>query len=136
MRPETARLETGETETVSEIMLDQKQFEITDGYVGSFGVSYKTANEDTLREAVQKAASRNGQSVEQIKADLLVGQKIAWCDSPNHAYDHGTGYIRTKRNAKPVQLVKCSCGHSVPLARVMSSSMGTSCPDCYDRMSN
>ena len=36
---------------------------------------------------------------------------------------------------KPVELVECSCGHSVPRALAMSASLGTSCPDCYDEMS-
>ena len=31
--------------------------------------------------------------------------------------------------------VLCSCGHSVPKSMVMSSSSGTCCPECYDRMS-
>jgi hypothetical protein len=30
--------------------------------------------------------------------------------------------------------VKCDCGHSVAPALVMSASMGSSCPGCYDRM--
>ena len=38
-------------------------------------------------------------------------------------------------NAK-IQYVKCSCGHIVPKSSVMSASMGSSCPDCYDRMSD
>ncbi len=41
-----------------------------------------------------------------------------------------------KRAPKPVELVRCDCGHSVPRIRVMSASMGTSCPRCYDRMSD
>lgn len=32
-------------------------------------------------------------------------------------------------------MVKCSCGHTVPSVQVMNASNGTSCPDCYDRMS-
>lgn len=32
-------------------------------------------------------------------------------------------------------LVKCDCGHSVPRRLVMSASLGSACPDCYDRMS-
>ena len=36
---------------------------------------------------------------------------------------------------EPANLVKCSCGHAVPASLVMSASTGTSCPDCYDRMS-
>ena len=34
------------------------------------------------------------------------------------------------------ELVKCVCGHRVPRSLVMNASMGTSCPDCYDRMSD
>ncbi len=37
--------------------------------------------------------------------------------------------------APPVKMVKCSCGHTVPSGSVMSASMGSSCPDCYDKMS-
>jgi hypothetical protein len=34
------------------------------------------------------------------------------------------------------RMVKCNCGHTVPQALVMSANLGTSCPDCYDRMSD
>ena len=34
------------------------------------------------------------------------------------------------------ELVRCSCGHSVPRTLVMNTSTGTACPDCYDRMSD
>ena len=34
------------------------------------------------------------------------------------------------------RMVKCSCGHTVPASWVMSASLGTSCPDCYDDMSD
>ena len=44
-----------------------------------------------------------------------------------------------EKQPTPVQvkqeMVKCSCGHTVPRFQVMSASMGTSCPRCYDRMS-
>ena len=33
-------------------------------------------------------------------------------------------------------LVKCACGHTVAKNLVMSTSNGSSCPDCYDRMSD
>jgi hypothetical protein len=39
------------------------------------------------------------------------------------------------RVVEPVEMVRCSCGHTVPRIQVMSTSFGTSCPDCYDRMS-
>ena len=35
----------------------------------------------------------------------------------------------------PVPTRKCDCGHTVPVGSVMSASMGSSCVDCYDRMS-
>ena len=38
--------------------------------------------------------------------------------------------------APPVKMVKCSCGHTVPSGSAMSASMGSSCPECYDRMSD
>lgn len=37
---------------------------------------------------------------------------------------------------KSTEMVKCSCGHTVSKISVMNSSRGTSCPDCYDRMSD
>ena len=37
--------------------------------------------------------------------------------------------------AQPIEMVKCACGHTIPRGSVMSTSMGSSCPDCYDRMS-
>ncbi len=30
---------------------------------------------------------------------------------------------------------KCDCGHTVPQTLVMSASLGSSCSDCYDKMS-
>ena len=40
---------------------------------------------------------------------------------------------------QPVRVTKvslCDCGHKVPAAWVMRASMGTSCPDCFDSMSD
>jgi uncharacterized membrane protein len=37
--------------------------------------------------------------------------------------------------APAVVMKKCSCGHTIPAHMAMSASMGSSCPDCYDRMS-
>lgn len=44
--------------------------------------------------------------------------------------------LKTAPEPKPVEMKKCSCGHTVPAISVMSASMGSSCVDCYDRMSN
>ena len=52
----------------------------------------------------------------------------------------GNAYERKmaeRRAARPaIKMVKCSCGHTVPSHSVMSASLGSSCPDCYDRMSD
>lgn len=116
--------------------LDPAEYEITNGYVGMFGKTYETATAETLADAVEKAVERAGKTTDEIEQLLLAGKSVAWCNSPNYDRDHSRGIIRRKRAASPVQLVDCDCGHSVPRPWVMSASRGTSCPDCYDRMSN
>ncbi len=37
---------------------------------------------------------------------------------------------------RPVEMVVCDCGCSVPSGSVMRASLGSSCVDCYDDMSN
>lgn len=118
------------------IELNPADYEITDGYVGSFGKTYQTATADTLSLAIAGAVERSGKPVEEIKRMLADGEATEWCDSPNYYYDHSKGIIRRKRKASAVALVACDCGHRVPRSQVMSASRGTSCPDCYDRMSN
>lgn len=55
--------------------------------------------------------------------------------------DCGTGWyseIRYKPAPRPViqvEMKKCDCGCTIPKSSVMSASLGSSCPDCYDRMS-
>lgn len=116
--------------------MNPSEYEITDGYVGSFGITYKPATNETLSAAIAAATQRNNTTEAQVVEMLQNGVKVAWCDSPNHYYDHGTGYIRRKRAARPAPaLVHCDCGHSVEAILVMSASQGTSCPDCYGRMS-
>lgn len=117
------------------IVLNPDFFEIHDGYVGHFGKEFKPATQDALNDAVEKAMVRNGKTNLEIINMLLDGEPVQWCDSPNHYYDHGVGIIRKKRAIKHVELIKCSCGHSVPQSQVMNASLGTSCPDCYDKMS-
>lgn len=116
--------------------MNANEYEITNGYIGNFGISYKTATPATLAEAIAAAAKRNDVTEARICEMLQNGVKVTWCDSPNYYYDHSTGYIRRKRAPRPVQLVECDCGHRVERALVMNASRGTSCPDCYDRMSD
>jgi len=39
------------------------------------------------------------------------------------------------RQRAPVEMAHCDCGHECRRRHVMSTSNGTSCPACYDRMS-
>lgn len=41
-----------------------------------------------------------------------------------------------KRPAPVVEMVTCDCGCEIDKRLVMRASLGTSCPDCYDRMSD
>ncbi len=43
--------------------------------------------------------------------------------------------IRTPRVVAETESVMCDCGHSVHAESVMHASIGSSCPDCYDRLS-
>ena len=112
------------------------EYEISDGYVGAMGVSYETATAATLADAIEKAAVLNKRSEDSIKTSLLAGKLVAWCEGLNYAYTHRYAGVRRKRTLPPVGLVACDCGHTVPRAQAMSASQGSSCPDCYDRMSN
>ena len=47
-----------------------------------------------------------------------------------------TPVLKTDAKIAPVLPFKANCGHSVPRSAIMMASRGTSCPDCYDRMSD
>lgn len=119
--------------------MNASDYEITSGYVGSLGKTYKTATDQTLSDAISAAIMYNsgkGFTTESIVKALDNGWSVAWRQSPNYYYDHSEGMIRRKRSAKPTEMVECDCGHSVPRGQRMSASLGSSCPACYDRMSD
>ena len=47
---------------------------------------------------------------------------------------------QTTADSEPIrvlpEMVECDCGHECGAAMVMSASLGTSCPDCYDTLSD
>ena len=108
----------------------------TDGYVGSMGRSWKTPTAEMMTEIISGAMSENMMTEAEVVTLILSGKAVRWGKSPNYYYDHSDAVVKLKTTPKPQQLVRCDCGHSVPRALVMSSSTGTSCPDCYDEMSN
>jgi predicted Zn-ribbon and HTH transcriptional regulator len=81
----------------------------------------------------------NNMTIEEACAALKGGKTLRH-DSEDW-YDNLRSYaaIERERAARPVvveDMVKCDCGHTVERSQVMSASLGTSCPDCYDEMSN
>jgi hypothetical protein len=121
---------------IGEQKMNASNYEISSGYVGSFGKSYQTATDQSLAEAIESAAQFNQTTTDSIRNLLENGTSVNWCQSPNYYYDHSLGSIRMKRTRQSVKMVMCDCGHEVPAGQRMSASMGTSCPDCYDRMSD
>jgi hypothetical protein len=109
---------------------------ISNGYVGQWGITWKTPTHDELEQAIVGAMEIEGKTRNDIIAILESGKSVRWCQSPNYYYDHSYGKIGTRRTAQPVEMVMCNCGHRIEKNMVMSASMGTSCPDCYDRMSD
>ena len=73
--------------------------------------------------------------------EALSAGKLARYKLPGTAHDwfdklrDADAVIEPKIQKKP-ELVRCSCGHSVSKINVMNASLGSSCPDCYDRMSD
>jgi hypothetical protein len=115
--------------------MELKHMTMTDGYIGSMGKTWKTPTADELERAIVGAMEIEGKTREQIVAILESGKSVKWTKSPNFYYDHSYGVISRKRSAPPVVMVECDCGHSVTQGQQMTASLGTSCPDCYDRMS-
>jgi predicted Zn-ribbon and HTH transcriptional regulator len=60
--------------------------------------------------------------------------------------EYGTDWYQKVREAdaaaaraakrQAAEMVRCDCGHTTAKHMVMSASRGTSCPNCYDRMSD
>ena len=79
-------------------------------------------------------------SLEEITAKLETGAVVrigsGWNDEIRCADAYAAKLAARRAAATPVKMVKCSCGHTIPSISVMSTSTGSSCPDCYDRMSN
>ena len=115
--------------------MDRANMFMSSGYVGSMGISYHIPTEAELEEAIAGAMEIEGKTREEIVALLDAGRAVRWCQSPNYYYDHSYGKLSHRRDAAPVALIRCDCGHSIPHGQVMSASLGKSCPDCYDRMS-
>jgi hypothetical protein len=121
---------------IKELKMKLENMLISDGYVGSMGITWETPTQDNLERAIIGAMKIETKTREEIIAILESGKPVRWCKSANYYYDHSYGKIGTKRAPKQVDIVKCDCGHEIEKGLVMSASLGTSCPDCYDNMSD
>lgn len=111
------------------------EWQIDNGYVGALGHNYKPVTPEQIEPAIIGAMNIMGKTRPEIIEMLNAGQSIKWCKSPNYYYDHSYGMLY-KPQKRTVEMVECSCGCIVEKEFVMMASLGTSCPDCYDRMSN
>jgi hypothetical protein len=110
---------------------------ITNGYVDRFGLHWTVPTEAEVERAISGAMSIMGLSRDEVIAQLELGNTIRWCESPNFECDHSYGRLGTVTvRPQTRQVVRCACGHTCDKAQVMHASLGTSCPGCYDRMSN
>lgn len=119
--------------------MDAREYVYTTGYVGAMGKMWKPCTGCELEEKLNMAAEKNGMSREKLESLLNDGRGAAAKtgeQSPNYYYDHSMAMIRAANvPKKQVEMKKCDCGCTIPKMSVMSASMGSSCPDCYDRMS-
>ena len=113
---------------------------------GAYDKQFRIATDEEIKSAIQQAMeldqwdknteSMRKRSRDEIIAELNAGREIKYAPTANHYYTHDMKRIRIYREPAPApELVKCDCGHSVPRGSRMSASFGSSCPDCYDRMS-
>lgn len=102
--------------------------------------------------AIAEIISGNRTAAEIVATELLEPYSVHYyydADSGRYAEDHEhmdafealRDAYDAHREARRTPLVKpelvlCSCGHRVARALVMHASLGTSCPECYDRMSD
>lgn len=115
--------------------IDLAKLVMTNGYVGRMGQEWKTPTCETFELAVAGAMKHNAMTRQQVIDALASGKRLDWGRSPNHYYDHSMAVIGTRRVVREEKMKLCECGHEVPESQVMSASLGTSCSDCYDRMS-
>ena len=84
------------------------------------------------KEAASAAYRPVMTSRDEVVAKLATGKTVEF---DTDWYDELRDADAIKPRA-PIALVHCDCGHDVPRMQVMSASRGTSCPECYDRMSD
>lgn len=88
---------------------------------------------DREQEFLNMAAEYHDTTPDQIRDWLDQSQEV------RHRGDDWYPHIRytpKPRKVRATKWVHADCGHSVAKGSLMNASMGTSCPMCYDRMSD
>ena len=93
-----------------------------------------TGDPDPLFAAAERFT---GVSREEIMGGLNQGMKVRIDRGTNSCFMRsGDFYQQKKSTATEHQTtVTCDCGHTVAANLVMTTANGTSCPNCYDKMS-
>ena len=115
--------------------MELRDLRFMDGYIGSLGYSWRTPTAADLDTAIIGAMQIENKNRDEIVALIEAGSPVRWCKSPNYERDHSYGTIGRIPSAPAARMVRCDCGHTIPQSQRMFASHGTSCPDCYDRMS-
>ena len=127
-------------------MNEQAKITVQRGYSedGGFHYAVLQSNEITENERFQLERELTdagsiryltGYSILSERAQKMLGDEFTVADV--RAYCVETRRLIDEREARRAAgLVKCACGHIVPKAQVMSTSRGSSCAECYDRMSD
>ncbi len=58
-----------------------------------------------------------------------------WTGPDPRTYDAPEHVAETRSIPEQINLILCDCGHKVNRSSVMNASLGTSCQNCYDKMS-
>ncbi len=112
------------------------KYQIDDAY-SDYAPQWRDGGSDEVDEIINSAAEYNKTTKDEILKLLSEGKIISYDEQLNYYYTHQTKKIRKFRQPPPPpELRQCDCGHVVPAVSVMSASLGSSCPDCYDDMSD
>ena len=120
-------------------------YNFSTGYVGSYGENWETPTQEQFDLCIAGAIRIEAVPREKIIEALESGKSVRWQKSSNFYYDHNYGrlYNKTIVDARRRQQRdypngrKLDCGCTVYYkSHVMCASVGTSCQNCYDRMSD
>ena len=88
-----------------------------------------------VERVIERAIGREPMTTRQQVLDYLATGKEIHYDNDWYALIRDADAQPVRTPAPVVQMVRAACGHTVARGEVMSASLGSSCEDCYDRMS-